>query len=159
MNRNSKTEIITLNYPINISKLITREMILKDPFSSVNTKVYDITCFSSVKFHLGKTSREISEAYPGYEYKIYAYRATKKAPGEVIERLKLFFKFDHSKKFIHVNVELLPQQEIVTVGSPVSPLLIPQPLVDSISELDIEEEEEEEEVKTTRTKRRQLNTD
>lgn len=137
MNTNSKTEIITLNYPINISKLIAREMKIADPFSSVNTKVFDVTCFSSVKFHLGKTSREIAKAYPDYEYKIYAYRATKKSPGNVIDRLKLTHKYDHNKKFVHVNVEMLPSQEDLAT----SPLLIPQPLEasDSISSLDLSE--------------------
>ena len=141
MNTNSKTEIITLTYPIDISKLIPREMIIKDPFSSVNTKVFDISCFNSVKFHLGKVARDIAKAHPDYEFKIYVYRATTRSPGNVIDRLILFYKFDHRKKFVHVNVGMLPQQELVTT---VSPLLIPQPLeAGSISSLNLEEEEEE----------------
>ena len=155
MNTNSKTEIITLNYPIDISRLIAREMVLKDQFSSVKTEVFDISYFSSVKFHLGNVSKEISESYPGYDFKIYVYRATRRSPGNIINRLRLTYKFDHHhKKFVHVNVEMLPQQEIVTVGPSTSPLFIPQPLEACVSELDLEDE-----VKITRTKRRQLNTD
>ncbi len=145
---NSKTEIITLKFPINISKLIPREMKLSDSFSSVKTKVYDITCFSSVKFHLGQTSREISKELPDYEYKIYAYRATKRCVEDDIGRLKLLYKYDHTKRFVHINVEMLPPQEDVE--------MLP-PLLDASSISDFELEEEE--VKTNRTNRRQLNSD
>ncbi len=145
---NSKTEIITLKFPINISKLIPREMKLSDSFSSVKTKGYDITCFSSVKFHLGQTSREISKELPDYEYKIYAYRATKRCVQDDIGRLKPLYKYDHTKRFVHINVEMLPPQEDVE--------MLP-PLLDASSISDFELEEEE--VKTNRTNRRQLNSD
>jgi hypothetical protein len=152
MNTNSKTEIIALKFPINISKLIPREMKLSDSFSSVKTKVYDITCFSSVKFHLGQTSREISKELPDYEYKIYAYRATKRCVEDNIGRLKLLYKYDHTKRFVHINVEMLPPQEDVEM---LPPLLIPQPLdASSISDFELEEVP----VRVTQS-RRQLNTD
>ena len=102
-----KTEIVELKYPIDIVNLIPRNVLLNDAFSSVMTPVYDITCFNSVKYHLGRVGYDIKAQYPGYEYKIYAYRATKRFQGTAVNKLKLDYNVDKKKKFVHVNVELL----------------------------------------------------
>ena len=104
---NKKTEIIEMKYPFDIKNLIPRDMRITNQFGSVNTKTYDITCFSSAKYHLGIVGYDIKKEYPGYEYQIYAYRAIKKTEGTLITKLKLDFNVDHKKKFVHVNVELL----------------------------------------------------
>ena len=102
-----KTETIEMKYPIDIKNIVPRNVLLNDAFGSVNTPVYDVTCFNSVKYHLGRVGYDIKAQYPGYEYKIYAYRATKRFQGTAVNKLKLDFNVDKKKKFVHVNVELL----------------------------------------------------
>ena len=102
-----KTETIEMKYPIDIVNITPRNVLLNDAFSSVKTPVYDVTCFSAVKFNLARVGNEIRAQYPGYEYKIYAYRSCKRFQGTVVSKLKLDFNVDRKKKFVHVNVELL----------------------------------------------------
>lgn len=102
-----KTETIELKTPIDIVNLIPRNVLLTDAFSRVQTTVYDISSFSRVKYHLGRVGYDIRAQYPGYEYKIYTYRATKRFQGTVVSKLKLDYNVDKKKKFVHVNVELL----------------------------------------------------
>lgn len=45
---------------------------------------------------------------PGYQHKIYAYRATKKGDSTLIDKMKFSYKVDNYTKFVHVNVELIP---------------------------------------------------
>jgi hypothetical protein len=75
---NKKTEVIEMKFPIDVKNLIPRDMLVNNPFGSVTTKTYDITCFSSAKYNLGIVGYDIKKDYPGYEYQIYAYRATKR---------------------------------------------------------------------------------
>ena len=102
-----KTETIEMKYPIDIVNITPRNVLLNDAFGSVKTPVFDVTCFNSVKYHLGRVGYDIRAQYPGYEYKIYAYRATKRFQGTVVSKLRLDFNVDQKKKFVHVNVELL----------------------------------------------------
>lgn len=102
-----KTEIVEMKYPIDIKNIIPRDVRISDVFCSVKTPVYDVTCFNSVKYHLSRVGYDIKAQYPGYEYKIYAYRATKRFHGTAVNKLKLDFNVNPKKKFVHVNVELL----------------------------------------------------
>ena len=102
-----KAEIIEMKYPIDIKNIVPRKVVLNDAFSSVQTPVYDVTCFSSVRYHLGRVGYEIKARHPGFQYKIYAYRSTKRFQGTVVSKLRLDYNVDKKKGFVHVNVELL----------------------------------------------------
>lgn len=106
--RNYKHEIVDLKYPFDISKLKARELLVREIGSSVMTQTWDVTCFSTVKYQLSQLDRAIAKEYPGFQHKIYAYRASKKGNGTLIEKMKFSFKIDHGAKFVHVNVELIP---------------------------------------------------
>lgn len=106
--RNYKQEIVTLKYPFDISKLKARELLVREIGSSIMTKTFDVSCFSTVKFHVSQLDRQIAKDYVGYEHKVYCYRASKKGVGTVIEKMKFSYKIDHNSKFVHVNVELIP---------------------------------------------------
>jgi hypothetical protein len=106
--RNYKQEIVDLKYPFDISKLKARELLVREIGSSVMTQTWDVSLFSTVKFHLSQLDRQIAKEFPGYQHKIYAYRASKKGDGTLIEKMKFSFKIDHHAKFVHVNVELIP---------------------------------------------------
>ena len=105
--QSKKTETIEMKYPIDIVNITPRNVLLNDAFSSVMTPVYDVSSFSSVKYNLGRVGYDIRTQYPGYEFRIYSYRATKKYKGTVVNRLKLDFNINHKKRFVHVNLELL----------------------------------------------------
>lgn len=109
--RQYKNEIVELKYPFDIVNLKPKEILVKDIGSSVMTQTWDVTCFSTVKFHLSKLDRQISKDYPGCQHKIYAYRATKKGDNTLITKMKFSYKIDHFTKFVHVNVELIPAKE------------------------------------------------
>ena len=106
--RQYKHEIVELKYPFNIVNLKAKEILVKDIGSSVMTQTWDVTCFSTVKFHLSQIDRQIAKDYPGYQHKIYAYRATKKGDSTLIDKMKFSYKVDNYTKFVHVNVELIP---------------------------------------------------
>ena len=120
----TKTEIVELKYSFNVSKIIPRELLVREIGSSILTQVYDISLFSSVKYQMSQIDRAIGKEFRGYQHKIYAYRATKKSEGTEIGKLKFVYKFDHLKKFVHVNVEMIP-----TAPKEGEPLLTPQPLL------------------------------
>lgn len=106
--RNYKHEIVDLKYPFDIVNIKPRELLVREIGSSVMTKTFDVSCFSTVKFHLSQLDRQIAKDYVGYEHKVYAYRSSKKGVGTVIDKMKFCFKIDHNSKFVHVNVELIP---------------------------------------------------
>lgn len=109
--RNYKNEIVDLKFPFDIVNLKARTLLVKDIGSSLLTKTWDVTCFSTVKFQLSQIDRAIAKDYPEYQHKVYAYRATKKGNGTIIDKMKFFYKIDHNTKFVHVNVELIPKVE------------------------------------------------
>ena len=105
---------IDLKFPIDIKNIIPRDTILQDAFGRCTTKTYDVTCFSSIKYTMTQLGFALKKMYGQYQWRIYAYRSTKRGSSKstVISKLKLDFNFDHAKKFIHVNVELLPCEEV-----------------------------------------------
>jgi hypothetical protein len=96
-----------MKYPIDVKNLIVRNTKVFDMFGSTMQKTYDVSTFSSIQFHLRQTGAKITTKYPGYQYRIYAYRATWRSENPVITKLRLNYNIDNTKKFVHVNVELL----------------------------------------------------
>ena len=97
----------TLMYPFDIRNIHEKQVTSAGPFGSYPESCYDVTCFNSVKYTCGNVCKEIATLYPGFQFKIYAYRAKKKTSGTVIGKMRFLLKPDHKKKFVHVNVELL----------------------------------------------------
>ena len=101
-------EEIVLTYPFDIKNLHSKEVSVFDDFGFTKQKVYDVSCFSSMKYITQQIGRKTHKDYPEYQYRVYAYRAICKAKDTtVINKLRVFYKFDHYKKFIHINIELL----------------------------------------------------
>lgn len=98
--------MVPLKYPINISNLIPRDTVVTDAFGRCAQKTYDVTCFSSIKFVMTQLGYALRELNPDYHWRVYAYRSTRKTKEDEICNLRLHFNLDHTKKFIHVNVEL-----------------------------------------------------
>jgi len=96
-----------LKYPFNIGKLYPRQIDSSDDFRSLKKTVYDVSLFSSMRFLLNThPKKEIMNKYPGWKYRIYAYRTVSKTKDSDIKQVVLAHKYDKRNKFIHVDVEL-----------------------------------------------------
>ena len=103
-----KVEEIVLTYPFDIKNLHSKEVSVFDDFGFTKQKVYDVSCFSSMKYVTQQLGCNAYKNYPGYQYRVYSYRAICKAKDTtVINKLRVVYSFDHYKKFVHINIELL----------------------------------------------------
>lgn len=99
-------KIVDLKYPFDIKNLQAHDVTVYDDFGCSKQHVYDVSCFSSAKYTTKSVCYEISKQYPGYQYRIYSYRATKRMSGTEVKKMKFIFKVDNKKQFVHANVEL-----------------------------------------------------
>lgn len=115
-NSDSESEVSTqpptsiekvLKYPFDVKNIRDKQVTTTGPFGYYPESCYDVSCFNSVKFVCGIVCKEIAILFPGYQFKIYAYRSKKKTSGTVIGRMRFNLKPDHKKKFVHINVDLL----------------------------------------------------
>ena len=97
---------VELKYPFDIKNLHVREVMVHDNFGCSKQQVYDVSCFSSAQYVTKSIGFTVSKLYPGYQYRIYSYRAVKRMKGTEVKRMKFIYKIDHKKEFVHVNVEL-----------------------------------------------------
>ena len=120
--RKNLSEVVTLKYPIDIKNLKVKEVMIPDQFGCSKQKVYDPSSFSSIKYILQQQGRKIAKEYPGYQYRIYMYRAVLKGKFTWIPQIKFNFNVSDHSHFVHVNVELLSEDPGVDVEDEVSDL-------------------------------------
>lgn len=95
-----------LKFPFDMKNIKPVMVTTFDSFGRYKEEVYNVSCFNSVKFECSRVCKEVAKYYPGYEYKIYAYRAKKLAKGTVINKIVFNLKKDNKKKFIHIDISL-----------------------------------------------------
>ena len=105
-----QTETVPVKYPFSIAKIFPKEIKNHGPFNNKPKTVYNVEAFGAVKFLCTQFSQKLVKDYPGFEYNIYAWRAT--APTIREDRMVHIIKFsscvNHTKNTVYVDVELLP---------------------------------------------------
>ena len=119
-NKFRKTETVPVKYPFSIAKIFPKELKGNGAFSNKPKIVYNIEAFSAVKYLCTQLGQQLVKEYEGYEYHIYAWRAT--APtlleDKMVHNIKFSTSINHAKKAVYVDVELLPDSRTPPIQKP-----------------------------------------
>ena len=108
-----QTETISVKYPFSIAKIFPKEIKNNGPFNNKPKTVYNVESFGAVKFLCTQFSQKLVKDYPGFEYNIYAWRATAPTIKEdrMVHNIKFSSCVNHTKNTVYVDIELLPDSQ------------------------------------------------
>ena len=108
-----QTETVPVKYPFSIAKIFPKEIKNHGPFNNKPKTVYNVEAFGAVKFLCTQFSQKLVKDYPGFEYNIYAWRATAPTIKEdrMVHNIKFSSCVNHTKNTVYVDIELLPASQ------------------------------------------------